>query len=548
MSYYFHAVAIDYDGTLADGPRPSDGTLGAVRAIRQSGRKCILVTGRILDELRADFPDVDGFFDAIVGENGAVLSNGRGTDRALVPAIEASLARALVARGVPVRRGMVLLASDAAHGAVINDEIARLGLDAQIVRNRAALMVLPAGVTKGTGVVDALDALGLSQHSTVGIGDAENDHSLLAACEIGVVVANAIPSLGQHADLVLAESDGEGVATFLRGPFISGLPGLEPRRWHLDLGTREDGRRVTIPASRVNVEIYGESGVGKSYLAGLIAEQLVGMRYTVCVLDLEGDHVALADLHGVVAVGGGGGALPEPSQIGELLVQGLRSVVVDLSLHGETTKRDYSLAVLAELHRTRRETGIPHWILVEEAHIPLRADHGGWWCRDTSQTGLCIVTYRPELVCRHLTARAEVVIAIEADGTATIGRRGGDDVQRFTLGSRGLSHVRHWHKYVEGALPLDRQFHFRDSRGLTGRTAGNVTQFVQAIERASRDTLRHHASNRDFSRWLGDLCQSGRLPERVRELEGALAGAHSTAETALFRTALLQAVEHHFGG
>ena len=35
----------------------------------------------------------------------------------------------------------------------------------------------------------------MSRHEVVGIGDGENDHSLLEYCECGVAVANAVESL-----------------------------------------------------------------------------------------------------------------------------------------------------------------------------------------------------------------------------------------------------------------------------------------------------------------------------------------------------------------
>ena len=42
---YFRAVAVDYDGTLADGPVASD-TLTALAEARTRGVRVILVTGR----------------------------------------------------------------------------------------------------------------------------------------------------------------------------------------------------------------------------------------------------------------------------------------------------------------------------------------------------------------------------------------------------------------------------------------------------------------------------------------------------------------------
>ena len=51
-------------------------------------------------------------------------------------------------------------------------------------------MILPAWVTKGAGMTEALADMGLSRHNAIGVGDAENDHSLLDACEVGAAVAS----------------------------------------------------------------------------------------------------------------------------------------------------------------------------------------------------------------------------------------------------------------------------------------------------------------------------------------------------------------------
>jgi hydroxymethylpyrimidine pyrophosphatase-like HAD family hydrolase len=49
-------------------------------------------------------------------------------------------------------------------------------------------MVLPSGVNKATGLMAALDELGVDHARVVG---AENDHSLLGACGLGVAVAGS---------------------------------------------------------------------------------------------------------------------------------------------------------------------------------------------------------------------------------------------------------------------------------------------------------------------------------------------------------------------
>ena len=54
-----HVLACDYDGTIALAGRVADTTAAALRRVRESGRRLVLVTGRMLDDLRAIFSEVD---------------------------------------------------------------------------------------------------------------------------------------------------------------------------------------------------------------------------------------------------------------------------------------------------------------------------------------------------------------------------------------------------------------------------------------------------------------------------------------------------------
>ena len=87
-----------------------------------------------------------------------------------------------------------------------------LGLELQIVFNKGAVMVLPAGINKASGLSAALSRLRLSPLNVVGIGGAENDHAFLRNCGCAVAVANALPMVKENADLVTSGPRGAGVA------------------------------------------------------------------------------------------------------------------------------------------------------------------------------------------------------------------------------------------------------------------------------------------------------------------------------------------------
>ena len=174
------ALACDYDGTLASAGRVAPATVAALERLRASGRRLILVTGRELDDLLAVFPHVP-LFDCIVAGNGAVLYHPANQQTTLLstPPPEAFV-RTLRARGVsPLSIGRVIVATWQPQEIPVLGVIRDLGLELQVTFNKGAVMVLPAGVTKASGLAAALRTLGLSSHNVVAVGDAENDHAFL---------------------------------------------------------------------------------------------------------------------------------------------------------------------------------------------------------------------------------------------------------------------------------------------------------------------------------------------------------------------------------
>jgi hydroxymethylpyrimidine pyrophosphatase-like HAD family hydrolase len=184
--------------------------------VRQAGLRLVLVTGRRVPELLQVCPRAAELFDRIVAENGGVLVREGGAVQRLAEPVDARLAPALADMGCWAANGEVLVATLAQHEAAVNAQVARLGLQVRLVRNRESLMVLPESVSKASGLSHALASLGASAEQTAGIGDAENDRELLEACGLGVAVGDAVPELKAVADRVLDRPNGEGVAAFLR--------------------------------------------------------------------------------------------------------------------------------------------------------------------------------------------------------------------------------------------------------------------------------------------------------------------------------------------
>lgn len=84
-------------------------------------------------------------------------------------------------------------------------------------------MALPPSVDKKSGTLAALRELGVPPARCVGLGDAENDLDLLAACGLPVAVAHALPAVKQAATLVLHAERGAGIAELVERLLREGL-------------------------------------------------------------------------------------------------------------------------------------------------------------------------------------------------------------------------------------------------------------------------------------------------------------------------------------
>jgi phosphoglycolate phosphatase (TIGR01487 family) len=217
-------VVLDFDGTI----KPHDGMVSqrikvALKQLRTAGIKLILVTGRCLPELE-ELADTSAF-DMIVAENGAVLFN-KGRKTLLVPS-GWNQERARLSKLSNEGREEVIIALDRSQEdrvlAAVNPALETVEF------NKDRLMVLPAGVSKLSGLLEALKRLGTSTEETMVVGDGENDLAMFKAARVKVALQNAVDSLKRAADYVTLEEDGEGVIEAIKR-FVSGDPsGVRPR-------------------------------------------------------------------------------------------------------------------------------------------------------------------------------------------------------------------------------------------------------------------------------------------------------------------------------
>src|SRR5947208_6544735 len=302
-------------------------------------------------------------------------------------------------------------------------------------------------------------------------------------------VADAVPALRERADHVTRGKGPAGVVEFIEEHVVADAAALVGglARHHLTLGRTASGESVTIPAHGSGLLVIGPSATGKSTLTGVVVERLVYAQRSFCLLDPEGDHETLTELEGVVALGGKSHrTLPTADELRQLLRQPSARLVLNLSGLTMAEKVVYATQALGAVAAARSASGLPHWLIVDEAdHIaPAEGSSAAELLRRGPKSLMLItlpadrlqpavrrpasggaptdpVAFRarlstlrsegapvrriPDVAGGPLT-RGEVVLTKIGSGAVPV---------RFRVAGRDVRHRRHVRKYAEGELPPD---------------------------------------------------------------------------------------------
>jgi HAD superfamily hydrolase (TIGR01484 family) len=540
------ALATDYDGTIAHHGKVDTPTLAALERLLASGRRLILVTGRELDELLEIFPEVP-MFSWVVAENGALLyrPDTRET-RLLAHAPPPEFVRQLRDRGVaPMSVGRAIVATWHPHENTVLETIRDLGLEMQVIFNKDAVMVLPSGINKATGLKAALKEMGLTVHETVGVGDAENDHAFMSLCECAAAVANALPAVKERADVVTRGDHGAGVAELIDHLVENDLADLDGRltRHHLELGADPAGRTLRLPPYGENLLIGGPSGSGKSTAAASILERLTVHGYRFCIIDPEGDY---ENFPGTVTLGNARRG-PSPGEALQMLATERGSTVLNLVGLPVMDRPPFFLALLPQLLELRARTGRPHWLIVDEAHHLIPASwEPGKLVLPRDLTRAVFITVHAGQVAPVALAGVTSMIAVGPKPEDTIGefcaavhepkpdmpslapdpgevmfwpRRDGRPPTRLKMVPGQAERRRHSRKYAEGELPPDRSFYFRGPEGKLNLRAQNLLLFLQLADGVDDETWQFHLKQGDYSTWFRERIKDSVLADEAAAVE-----------------------------
>lgn len=543
------ALATDYDGTLATDGQVSEEILAALKRLRESGRKLIMVTGRQLDDLRQVFPKLD-WFDCVVVENGALIYYPASREEQVLGELppEAFIERLKSKNIEPLSVGRVIVATWEPHETVVLEAIRDLGLELQVIFNKGAVMVLPSGINKAAGLNAALNKIGLSSHNVVGVGDAENDHAFLDLCELSVAVANALPMVKEKVDWVTQGSRGKGVAELIEQIVASDLADVATQidRHNIILGTKEDQTAVQLCPYGTSILLAGTSGGGKSTLATGILERLGEQGYQFCIIDPEGDYESF---EGAVVLGNSQQA-PSNDEILDLLKQPGQNIVVNLLAVKLENRPAFFMQLLPLLLEMRSRLGRPHWLVIDEAHHLLPAS----WeptaiTLPQSLDGMMLITVHPDHVAVPALSLVDTMLVIGKEPKRTIEsfcqtigycppettipesleqgeglvwfRSTDTEPFRFVIQPPRVERRRHRRNYAEGELGPDKCFYFRGAENKLNLRAQNLIAFIQLAEGVDEDTWLYHLQQQDYSRWFREAIKDEVLAEEMTQIENS---------------------------
>lgn len=560
----YQVLATDYDGTLAHHGAVDQPTIGALKRFLATGRRLLMITGRELPELMQIFSDLE-LFEWVVAENGGLLYRPSTKElKLLAEPPPPAFVEALRSRGVgPISVGNVIVATWEPHQEAVLDVIHDLGLEMQVIFNKGAVMVLPSGVNKASGLKAALKEMGVSPHNTVGVGDAENDHAFLRMCEVSAAVANALPAVMETADFVMKGAASAGVTELIDHIVGDDLAVLNQKlqRHFLELGTCGDDSVKISPYGR-SVLICGPSASGKSTVATRFVESLQEQKYQFCLIDPEGDY---QDLEGAVSFGNPG-TPPNIEEALRLLETPQANAVVCMTGMPIPDRPALFLTLLSQLLQMRSRTGRPHWIILDEAHHLMPAEwQPAQGTLPTELHNFLLITVHPELLAPTLLERINTVMVLGSNADETLAmyaetvkqpvpayepkelqpgellmwRRDSDEAPLMVkVTPCKMERHRHSRKYAAGELPPDRSFYFKGPDDKMNLRAQNLMLFLQLADGVDDETWEFHLHEGDYSRWFRECIKDDNLAAVAQRIESL----HITPQEsrALIRSAVEQ--------
>ena len=114
----------------------------------------------------------------------------------------------------------------------------------------------------------------------------------------------------------------------------------------------------------------------------------------------------------MLVTGGDERRLADPAQVVRLLRHRYASVVVDLSHLDAAEQAGYVAGLPGEIEAQRAVTGLPQWVVVDEAHEPFGRTGTALGVFNPAAKGYLLVTWQPEELSGEVPAALDAVIAL----------------------------------------------------------------------------------------------------------------------------------------
>ncbi len=277
----------------------------------------------------------------------------------------------------------------------------------------------------------------------------------------------------------------------------------------MHIGQDDQNRPVMVACSDLlnsNYGIFGDSATGKSWVTGLLVEEMHLKGYQVLLIDPEGDFRNLRALPGIMAIYGDAQTLPTPSVITTLLDEASISVVLDLCEYPVDRRADYIEELLHVLRPLREHNLRPQWIVLEEAQHFLTPDNKpliAAFLPLLLTQGCAIVSYRPMLIAPDILAQLNCYLLTRIERTEEAQVLGAQvaipslarlattpmgsiwlceqTLVRLRPAARRIPHVRHLYKYLDLPLPRPYRFRFRTPDKFVDAEAASLYEFKESL-------------------------------------------------------------------
>lgn len=211
------AIVADYDRTTTNPDlTPSRKAFEAIhKAKEKMNMFFILASGRPLNFFMK-YREIVDVCDAIVAENGAIVFLPKSNEKKVFGCEAASVVKELIKRlNIPAEFFEVIVSISRDYDEVVTEALKNVNLPITVEYNVDSIMVMPMGISKLNGVLEALKVLGEAEGNFMAFGDGENDVIIMRRALIAVAVANALPQVKEVAHYVTSKPYGDGVAEFL---------------------------------------------------------------------------------------------------------------------------------------------------------------------------------------------------------------------------------------------------------------------------------------------------------------------------------------------